>query len=360
MTDITGLPNQRERRIVEVASRCFDLGTVRRAARLTGGVLNEVYLAETSRDRFVIRVNRVRKSIAEIERLSSFLDFLDRREIPVDRIVPTPDGQVAVKIDGELFSFHRYFPGKVYPSPADLTGIQTANMMTFLADYHSAAAEYRMAGRLAALDEMLPVMYTDDTNTLRERFESLPRTTPVVASIVNGAIDRLASFFASRPYRELRRTWIHGDYRSCNVAFDGDRVNGLFDWDLLCNGPRLWDVVVASSDLSRMVGGPLSRHPRAWRENFARHLANYGKEARRLGMDITETEVRSIPSLMVADTILSGVLFALHLRKLPLKPGESPGRRRQRSDRLLSDSVDDLITIDGQIANGTTMLSSEP
>ncbi len=196
-----------------------DIGTVRRAARLAGGVLNEVYLAEASRGNFVIRVNRVRRSTAEIERLSSFLSYLSLREIPVD---------------------------------------------------------------------------------------------------------------------------------------------GLFDWDLLCNGPRLWDVVVASSDLSRMVGGPLSRHPRAWRENFAHHLATYGKEARRLGMDITETEVRSIPSLLVADMILSGVLFALHLRQLPLKPYETADQRRQRSDRLLSDSVDDLITIDRQIANGTTVLSSEP
>ena len=357
MTDITVLPNQRERRIVEVASRCFDLGTVCRAARLTGGVLNEVYLAETSRDRFVIRVNRVRRSVAEIERLSSFLASVGRLGIPVDGLVPAADGRVAAEIDGELLSVHRYIPGTVYPSPQDLTGTQAANMMTFLAVYHSAATDYRITGRLAARDEMLPVMYTEDPDRLRGRFESLPKTTRVVESIVNRAIDGLALFFASRLYRELERTWIHGDYRSCNVAFDGNSVSGLFDWDLLYNGPRLWDVVVASSDLSRMVGGPLSRHPRAWRENFARHLANYGKEARRLGMDITETEVRSIPCLLVADTILSGVLFALHLRKLPLKPGESAGRRRQRSDRLLSDSVDDLITIARQIANGTAMIS---
>ena len=203
-------------------------------------------------------------------------------------------------------------------------------------------------------------MYTEDASRLRERFEGLPKTTPVEASIVNDAIDRLASHFTSRTCGELRRIWIHGDYRSCNVAFDGDSVSGLFDWDLLCNGPRIWDVVVASSDLARMVGGPLSRHPEAWQQDFARHLAAYWQEARRLGMDISEAEVRSIPCLLVADTILSGVLFALYLRMLPLKPGETAGRRRQRSDRLLSESVDDLVTIDSLIANGTTMISPNP
>ncbi len=382
MTDITVLPNrrepchrnpdgssrithgdslqdlaQRERRIVEVVSRCFAIGTVRRTARLAGGVLNEVYLAETSRDRFVIRVNRVRRSVAEIERLSSFLASVGRLGIPVDGLVPAADGRVAAEIDGELLSVHRYIPGTVYPSPQDLTGTQAANMMTFLAVYHSAAADYRITGRLAARDEMLPVMYTEDPDRLRGRFESLPKTTRVVESIVNGAIDRLASFFASRLCKELERTWIHGDYRSCNVAFDGDSVSGLFDWDLLCNGPRLVDVVVASNDLARMIVGPLSLHPEMWQQNFAGHLAAYRKKARRLGTDITESEVRSIPCLLIADTILSGVLFALYLRKLPLKPGESAGRRRQRSDRLLSDSVDDLITIDRQIANGTAMIS---
>ena len=352
--------DQRTRYVAEVAFRRYGLGTLRRTARLTGGVLNEVYWAETSRGEFVIRVNRVRQSAAEIERLCSFLDFLNRRDIPVDRIVPTADGQVAAAIDGELLSVHRYILGTVYPSPQDLTDIRTENMMTFLADYHSAAGEYCVDRKLAARDESLPVMYTEDASRLRERFESHPKTTRVVKSIVNGAIDRLAAFFASGPYGELGRTWIHGDYRSCNVAFDGDSVSGLFDWDLLCNGPRLFDVVVASSDLARMVGGPLSRHPRAWRENFARHLATYRKEARRLGMDITETEVRSIPCLLVADTILSGVLFALYLRMLPLKPGETAGRRRQRSDRLLSESIDDLVTIDSLIANGTTMISPNP
>ena len=151
----------------------------------------------------------------------------------------------------------------------------------------------------------------------------LPKMAKVEASAVNRAIDRLASFFASGAYRELKRTWVHGDYRLCNVAFDADRVSGLFDWDLLCEGPRLFDVVVASADLARTNAGPLSSNPEMWQEDFRRHLAAYRKEARRRGADMTESEVRSIPYMLLADAVLSGVFFALHLRQLPLKPGES-------------------------------------
>lgn len=342
---------RRKRYIVEVVSRHFDLGTWRRTSRLTGGVLNEVFLAETSRGDFVIRVNRVRRSVAEIERLSSFLSYLGSRGLPVDELVPAADGRVAAEIDGELFSAHHCIRGSVYPSPRDLTGARITNMMKFLAHYHSASGRYRDDRKLAARDDSLPVMYTEDPDRLRERLKNLPTTDRAVESAVNHAIDRVGSFFASGAYRKLKRTWIHGDFRCCNVAFDADDVSGLFDWDLLCNGPRLFDVVVASNDLARTIAGPLSRDPETWREEFARHLAAYRKEARRLGTDMTGSEVGSIRYLLLVDAILSGVFFALHLKRLPLKPGETASQRRQRSDRILSESVNDLAAIDSLIAS---------
>ena len=181
----------------------------------------------------------------------------------------------------------------------------------------------------------------------------------VEACAVNRAIDRLASFFVSGEYRELIRTWVHGDFRSCNVAFDADRVIGLFDWDLLRQGPRIWDVVVASSDLARAIAGPVSRNPRVWVENCTSHLAAYRKEARRRGADMTESEVRSIPYMLLADAVFSGAIFALHLRQLPLKPGESASQRRRRSDRLLAESAADLAAIDSLIANGDATISRD-
>ena len=278
----------------------------------------------------------------------------------MDELVPAADGQVAAEIDGELFSVQHCIRGSVYPSPRDLTGARITNMMKFLAHYHSASGRYRDDGKLAAWDDTLPVRYTEDPERLRERLKNLPTTDPAVESAVNHAIDRAGSFFASGSYSKLKRTWIHGDFRCCNVAFDADGVSGLFDWDLLCSGPRLFDVVVASADLARTNAGPLSSNPEMWQEDFRRHLAAYRKEARRRGDDMTESEVRSIPYMLLADAVLSGVFFALHLRQLPLKPGESTSQRLRRSDRLLSESLADVITIDSLIANGSTLISPHP
>ena len=48
--------------LIDVASRFFDLGGWHLAARLGGGILNEVYLIETSHSHYILKVNRVRQS----------------------------------------------------------------------------------------------------------------------------------------------------------------------------------------------------------------------------------------------------------------------------------------------------------
>lgn len=142
------------------------------------------------------------------------------------------------------------------------------------------------------------------------------------------------------------------------MVFHGDRVGGLLDWDLLSEGPRLLDVVVASNDLAKMVAGSLSSHPNTWLERFGHYFSTYSSAANRLGMEVTESEIQAIPYMLVADTVLSGVFFALLLQKLPLKPDETVGERSQRSKSLLEESVSDLIALDRLIASGRILLGA--
>ena len=346
------------RQLIDVVSRFFDLGEWRQIARLAGGILNEVYLVETSHGHYILKVNRVRQSKAEFEHLSSFLLYLDQRQISVDRFVRTTAGQVFVQSDDILLTLHRYIPGIVYQSPLGLTSIQITNMIEFLATYHFAVGEYQITQELTVPDEILPVVYTEDPNRLTRQLDRLPKTTAAIESTVNRAIDKLGTFWSPSSYKALRRTLNHGDYRTCNVVFDGDRVEGLLDWDLLSDGPRLLDVVVASNDLAKAVGGSLSSYPNTWLEHFGHYFSTYSSVANRLGMEVTEPEIEAIPYMLVADTILSGVFFALLLQKLPLKPDETVDERNQRSKNLLEESVNDLVALDGLIASGSILLKS--
>ena len=346
------------KQLIDVVSRFFHLGGWRQVARLAGGVLNEVYLVETSHGHYILKVNRVRQSRVEFEQLSSFLSYLEQRQLSVDGFVRTTEGQVFVQVDGTLLTVHRYIPGIVHQSPRALTSIQIKNMIEFLAIYHSAVGEYQITQELMVSDEILPVVYTEDPNRLTRQLERLPKTTAAIESTVNRAIEKLGTFWSSSSYKALRRTLNHGDFRSCNVVFDGDRVEGLLDWDLLSDGPRLLDVVVASNDLAKTVGGSLSNYPNTWLERFGHYFSTYGSAANQLGMEVTESEIEAIPYILVADTILSGVFFALLLQKLPLKPDETVGERNQRSKRLLEESVNDLVALDRLIESGSILLKS--
>ena len=342
--------------LIEVASGAFDLGRWSGVTRLKGGVLNELYRLQTSCGKYVLKVNRVRQSQTALEHLASFLSYLEKRGMTVDGIVPTVQGHAVFRNRGLFITVHRYIPGTVYHSPLALTGIQQTRLMAFLATYHAAVDGYQVTPDLVASEENLPIVYSEDPNRLRGRLHALEIFASDLETTVNRGIDRLWEFGASESYKRLKRVANHGDYRSCNVVFDGNDVRGLLDWDLLSYGPRLLDVVVASNDLATVIAGPLSSHPDEWLEHFVRFFRTYATAAEDVDIGITEHEIEAIPYLLMVDTILNGIFFALFLRRLPLKPGESTAERNQRSVGVLENSVNDLLALDELAMYGTSSI----
>ena len=342
------------RQLINVASRVFDLGNLADVTRLKGGLLNEVYRLQTSCGKYVMKVNRVRQSKTALEHLASFLSYLEEHGMTVDGFVRTIQGHAVFQDKGLFITVHRYIPGMVYHSPLALTSTQQTKMMAFLATYHAAVDDYQVTQELVASDEVLPIVYTEDLDHLKGRFQALAMPNRDLEATVNRSIDRLRVFWASEPYKRLKRTANHGDYRSCNVVFDGKDIRGLLDWDLLSYGPRLLDVVVASNDLSKVIAGSLSKHPGEWLEHFVKYFGAYAMTAEELNIGITELEIEAIPHMLIVDTILNGIFFALFLRKLPLKPGETIAERNQRSAGVLEESVNDLLALDELAMHGNT------
>ena len=341
--------------LIEIASRAFDLGRWSGVTRLKGGILNELYRLQTSCGQYVMKVNRVRQSKTELEHLASFLSYLEERGMTVDGIVPTIQGHAVFQDQGLFITVHRYIPGTVYHSPLALTSIQQARLMAFLATYHAAVDDYQVTPELVASDEVLPIVYTADPGRLKGRLHALGIPTRDLEATVNRGIGRLREFRASESWKRLKRIPNHGDYRSCNVVFDGNDVRGLLDWDLLAYGPRLLDVVVASNDLAKINAGSFSSHPDEWLEQFVKFFRTYATAAEELDIGITELETEAIPYMLIVDTILNGVFFALFLRKLPLKPGETIAERNQRSAAVLEKSVNDLLALDELAMQGNTV-----
>jgi aminoglycoside phosphotransferase (APT) family kinase protein len=52
--------------------------------------------------------------------------------------------------------------------------------------------------------------------------------------------------------RSSRRTLVHGDYRTGNVLFEGDRISGVLDWEFARCGDPMWDLGWACAPVNRM------------------------------------------------------------------------------------------------------------
>jgi aminoglycoside phosphotransferase (APT) family kinase protein len=52
-----------------------------------------------------------------------------------------------------------------------------------------------------------------------------------------------------------RRTLVHGDYRTGNVLFEGDRITGVIDWEFARCGDPMWDLGWACAPANQMDSG---------------------------------------------------------------------------------------------------------
>jgi Ser/Thr protein kinase RdoA (MazF antagonist) len=110
----------------------------------------------------------------------------------------------------------------------------------------------------------------------------------------------------------LRTAWVHGDYHGRNMVFAGDRLTGLFDFDVVHSGFRIEDVALALFAFGRE--GRESDRIRAW---TARVLVDeYEREAR-----LTKLERRALPMMTVVVQARTAPRYALRQRR-----GEDPAR----------------------------------
>jgi aminoglycoside phosphotransferase (APT) family kinase protein len=52
-----------------------------------------------------------------------------------------------------------------------------------------------------------------------------------------------------------RHTLVHGDYRTGNMLFDGDRISGVLDWEFARCGDPMWDLGWACASANQMDSG---------------------------------------------------------------------------------------------------------
>lgn len=341
--------------LMEVVSKNYDLGEFKCCIPLTGGLLNRVYLVTTSRSKYVLKEHRYYNSARKLQFLKSLLDHLKLHEISCDYIIPTRNHGFFFDFKDSTYIIHRFVPGTNYTDLSQLSAQQLTNAIKFLAEYHSVVWGLTLEGESIQPCD-LPVVFTDNTQWIRRYISSHQNIFDHEEDyrFVMGQTDKLDAYLRSDHYQDLPRLLVHGDYRFCNVAFTGNKVTGLFDWDLLQYAPRVFEVVDACSNFSLDL-----QDAREGVDRFAdfRHLfQTYQRAASDRNLNLTAGEIAVIPEMLRLKSLQTGINFAILLQQLPLRPGETDDDRINRSHRCLHDALTTLRDLDSEFLWGNIHL----
>jgi Ser/Thr protein kinase RdoA (MazF antagonist) len=172
------------------------------------------------------------ESTESVERDLDLLEHLAAAGLPVPRYIPTAAGQRYIFDAGKPFWLSRQLPGHHFEQFRGSTGVeQVERLATPLGELHRVFVS-------APNPQRFPV-FRDSGEELIGQL--LARATPF-------DIDRLQRLRgAIISVALLPKQLIHRDYHRGNVLFTDEALAGFLDFDLVLQGPRLFDVCYCAS-----------------------------------------------------------------------------------------------------------------
>ncbi len=260
----------------------YSPGTVA-ACRFLHRGLNDTYLVEAERGRYVLRVYRAGwRTAEEIAYETAVLEHLARKGVPVASPLRRRDGAVVGWLPAPEGSraavLFTHAPGRELDgSDADCRRYGRA-----VASVHAATDDFATDHPRFALD--LDHLLTLPMAAIRPFLRHRPADLDIVETIAATVARRLAAL----PAGELDRGFCHGDFHGDNAHIEGDTVT-LFDFDCCGSGWRAYDVAVF-----RWRWGDDEPGDRRW----AAFLEGY-RATRRIG----EADLAAVPLFVAARAI---------------------------------------------------------
>lgn len=208
-----------------------------------GAVLSAWNLAAEASPTASARVTRLRTpsgcfylkasaSTESVERELDLMEYLASAGLPVPRYIVTAAGQRYAVAEGRAFWLSRELPGHHFVQFHGSAGLeQVARLATCLGEVHQVLVR-------APNPQRFPV-FRDSAGHLLATL--LARATPFDVDRLQRLRSKVASVVA------LPKQLIHRDFHRGNVLFTGEAASGLLDFDLVHEGPRLFDVCYCAS-----------------------------------------------------------------------------------------------------------------
>jgi homoserine kinase type II len=220
--------------LARVASE-WGLGALASARGLPEGSVNTLYVLETSRGRFVLRLSEGRRE-QELRFETSLLAYLARAHFPAAVLVPRLDG-AEYGVVKERFAVVFEWASGEHLAPKETTAAQAMDAGRLMGRMHVVTEDFpgSLPNRYGVGPVRAMVAEVGREAALRPDDEELRAALPLLEREA-AALDHLPA---------LDSGVIHADWFPDNVRFLGDRVSAVLDFEMACRGPYVLDLATA-------------------------------------------------------------------------------------------------------------------
>lgn len=277
---------------------------------LFGGTANRNYIVRQDGRTFILRRRSAKYSgNGWLDYEEQYLLHMERAALPVPVPLPAVGGSRRYRMEEATFQLFPYIGGEAYV-PLRIGQLEGAGAM--LGRLHRAAAGFRPSVRkplprfddpAATAEALRLVLQGDRDKTASER---------LTIELMLDRAERLCRELPDEAYDRLPNTIVHGDFHPANVAFRGDAVSALYDFDWISEQPRLRDIAdlvvyFAALRAEPLDGGSIYSLVQSCTFDTERTIAALRAYTREAGEVLTEAEAAVLPDLMAARLLHSRV-----------------------------------------------------
>lgn len=219
----------------------YSLGRIASFFGIPEGSVNSNYVLETSRGRYLLRVDEV-KSENELKRELDLLTFLRKHSFPCPHPLQDRMGRLYRQFNNKCVSLFRYQEGKVVNVP-HLKDPQLEAIGRSLAELHVVGKAYKKGIDNRFSFERIADLYLTVRSRLPNYFRKVLRT-------LDDEVDYLTRYLEGK----LPKGVIHGDLFADNVLFRGEKLVVLLDFEAACRGKFIFDIATAVNALCFVDG----------------------------------------------------------------------------------------------------------
>lgn len=219
----------------------YGLGRIGPLSGMPEGSMNSNYLLETSKGRYLLRVEEV-KGENELKRELDLLTFLRKHSFPCPHPMQDRMGRLYRQFNSKCVSLFRYQEGKV----VGVKGLKPAHLETIgcvLGDLHVVGKAYKKGIDNRFSFERIADLYLTVRAKLPNYFRKTLRT-------LDDEVDYLTRYLEGK----LPKGVIHGELFADHVLFRGDKLVAMLDFEAACRGKFIFDIATAVNALCFVNG----------------------------------------------------------------------------------------------------------